>query len=100
MVAGYAMSGCKESHDVALPTDARKAAQRKAQITTLSRRNEKYLPHMVDWIATYPLATLVGTTPASALAALNRMEQEGLIEVRRKPGPKGGAAVRCEWKVR
>ena len=104
IIKGYAMSGSKESVTVALATDkvveARKGGQAKAAAARLSRRDEKYLPHLKDWTTTATIAALVGTSPASAVIVLKRMVLERLVDMRRKTGPKGGAAVRYEWKAK
>lgn len=101
IIKGYAMSGSKESVTVALATDkvveARKVGQAKAAAARLSKRDEKYLPHLKHWTATDGIAALVGTSPASAVIVLKRMVLEGLVDMRRKEGVKGGAAVKYEW---
>lgn len=98
-VRGYAMSGCKEQPAPALPEQTRKAANEKMTRTKLSRRDEKYLPALKDWVTTADVAAVVGTSPPSAVFVLKRMVLEGLVEMRRRPGPKGGAAVKYEWRL-
>lgn len=104
LVKGYAMSGSKDSQVIALPSDPvrcnRTSGIYKMTQTRLSRRDEKYLPVLTEWMPTYAVAYAVGTSPASAVIVLKRMVLEGLVEMRRMTGPKGGAAVRYEWKAK